>query len=47
MFLPNWSAKVEYLYYDLGSVTPAVAGGPDLPAVGGLLGFCDDRPLAP
>jgi outer membrane immunogenic protein len=20
MFLPNWSAKVEYLYYDLGSV---------------------------
>jgi outer membrane immunogenic protein len=21
MFLPNWSAKVEYLYYDLGSVS--------------------------
>ena len=21
MFLPNWSAKIEYLYYDLGSVT--------------------------
>jgi outer membrane immunogenic protein len=21
MFIPNWSAKVEYLYYDLGSVT--------------------------
>ena len=21
MFWPNWSAKVEYLYYDLGSVT--------------------------
>jgi outer membrane immunogenic protein len=21
MFLPNWSAKVEYLYYDLGRVT--------------------------
>ncbi|WGJ14025.1 outer membrane beta-barrel protein [Methylocapsa sp. D3K7] len=21
LFLPNWSAKVEYLYYDLGSVT--------------------------
>ena len=20
MFLPNWSAKVEYLYYDLGRV---------------------------
>jgi outer membrane immunogenic protein len=22
MFMPNWSAKVEYLYYDLGNVTP-------------------------
>jgi outer membrane immunogenic protein len=21
MFLPNWSAKLEYLYYDLGSLT--------------------------
>jgi outer membrane immunogenic protein len=21
MFLPNWSVKVEYLYYHLGSVT--------------------------
>ena len=21
MFLPNWSAKVEYLYYDIGTVT--------------------------
>jgi outer membrane immunogenic protein len=21
MFMPNWSAKVEYLYYDLGTVT--------------------------
>lgn len=21
MFLPNWSAKVEYLYYDLGRVS--------------------------
>jgi outer membrane immunogenic protein len=31
MFAPNWSAKVEYLYYDLGSVTyslaPLVNGG--------------------
>ncbi len=26
MFLPNWSAKLEYLYYDLGSVT--YAGSP-------------------
>ena len=25
MFIPNWSAKVDYLYYDLGSVS---AGGP-------------------
>jgi outer membrane immunogenic protein len=24
MFLPNWSAKVEYLYYDLGRVTGSV-----------------------
>jgi outer membrane immunogenic protein len=26
MFLPNWSAKVEYLYYDLGSVRLSLAG---------------------
>jgi len=25
MFLPNWSAKVEYLYYDLGNVTYAMS----------------------
>jgi outer membrane immunogenic protein len=25
LFLPSWSAKVEYLYYDLGSVTYAVS----------------------
>ncbi len=25
MFAPNWSAKVEYLYYDLGSVTYGVS----------------------
>ena len=24
MFLPNWSFKVEYLYYDLGRVTQAL-----------------------
>ncbi|MGD9656185.1 MAG: outer membrane protein [Methylocystis sp.] len=23
MFMPNWSAKVEYLYYDLGTVNYA------------------------
>jgi outer membrane immunogenic protein len=32
MFWPNWSAKVEYLYYDLGSValptTPVIGIGP-------------------
>jgi outer membrane immunogenic protein len=25
MFMPNWSAKVEYLYYDLGSVTATLS----------------------
>ncbi|WP_036285097.1 outer membrane protein [Methylocystis sp. ATCC 49242] len=25
MFVPNWSAKAEYLYYDLGNVTYSVA----------------------
>jgi outer membrane immunogenic protein len=25
MFLPNWSAKVEYLYYDLGNVAVALS----------------------
>lgn len=37
MFLPNWSAKVEYLYYDLGTVTstfPLNAVTPVPPAVG-------------
>ncbi|HEY8213196.1 MAG TPA: outer membrane beta-barrel protein [Methylocystis sp.] len=30
LFLPNWSAKIEYLYYDLGSVVSqfALAGPP-------------------
>jgi outer membrane immunogenic protein len=35
LFLPNWSAKVEYLYYDLGRVTvwsPIVEGAPGQPA---------------
>ena len=27
MFLPNWSAKLEYLYYDLGSVNASVPLG--------------------
>ena len=27
MFLPNWSAKVEYLYYDLGSTNASVPLG--------------------
>jgi outer membrane immunogenic protein len=37
MFLPNWSVKVEYLYYDLGSLTTAdavFAVAPVAPAVG-------------
>ena len=25
MFIPNWSAKLEYLYYDLGSATTSGA----------------------
>ncbi len=44
MFMPNWSAKVEYLYYDLGSVTynvsalsPAIVGG----ATAGQLAFAN------
>jgi outer membrane immunogenic protein len=41
MFLPNWSAKVEYLYYDLGSVnyqlSPLVnIGGPGSAAPGSI-----------
>lgn len=32
LFAPNWSAKVEYLYYDLGSVTSQFAlSGPPAP----------------
>ena len=30
MFLPNWSAKVEYLFYDLGDVTYPVGVSTDL-----------------
>ena len=26
MFSPNWTAKLEYLYYDLGSTTYATGG---------------------
>lgn len=38
MFMPNWSLKAEYLYYDLGNVSTnsvavayAVQGGPSIP----------------
>jgi outer membrane immunogenic protein len=35
MFMPNWSAKVEYLYYDLGSVRQnTVVTGTDVTGVG-------------
>jgi outer membrane immunogenic protein len=40
MFLPNWSAKVEYKYYDLGSVTtgvPLVSSA--FPGANALYGF--------
>lgn len=33
MFLPNWSAKIEYLYYDLGSLNYSVG-----PTIANLLG---------
>ncbi|MCI0734775.1 MAG: outer membrane beta-barrel protein [Beijerinckiaceae bacterium] len=41
LFLPNWSVKVEYLYYDLGSVTGALSpliniGGPGSAAPGSI-----------
>lgn len=41
MFWPNWSAKVEYLYYDLGSLTVGapVATVGVAPPVAGLAGF--------
>jgi len=39
MFMPGWSAKVEYLYYDLGSVDYALSplanfAGPTAPGAG-------------
>lgn len=40
MFWPNWSAKVEYLYYDLGSVSHTAAV---VPAVGAAAFFADTR----
>ncbi len=36
MFWPNWSAKVEYLYYDLGNVS--YSGGVIAPALVGVAG---------
>ncbi|MEK4034732.1 outer membrane beta-barrel protein [Methylocystis sp. IM3] len=41
MFMPNWSAKVEYLYYDLGTVTQnfaLVASDPVAPTGNALFG---------
>ncbi|MGA8169388.1 MAG: outer membrane beta-barrel protein [Methylocystis sp.] len=35
MFMPNWSAKIEYLYYDLGSVNSGIIlGGVNQTVVG-------------
>jgi|SRR5579875_2711177 outer membrane immunogenic protein len=45
MFLPNWSAKVEYLYYDLGTVTATAllnAVAPVAP-ITGVYGAVQDR----
>jgi outer membrane immunogenic protein len=38
MFAPNWSAKLEYLYYDLGSTT-FNAGALTLPEISGITGL--------
>ncbi|PPD41607.1 MAG: outer-membrane immunogenic protein precursor [Methylocystis sp.] len=41
MFMPNWSAKVEYLYYDLGTVTQnfayATVGAGNTPMLGNVV----------
>jgi outer membrane immunogenic protein len=39
MFFPNWSAKVEYLYYDLGTVTQNFSIASVDPALGGVAVF--------
>ncbi|WP_363347806.1 outer membrane beta-barrel protein [Methylocystis echinoides] len=39
LFWPNWSAKVEYLYYDLGTVTQNFAIATSDPATGGSAVF--------
>ncbi|HYA80247.1 MAG TPA: outer membrane beta-barrel protein, partial [Methylocystis sp.] len=40
MFLPNWSAKLEYLYYDLGTVTSNfVLTRPSTTFANGVAGF--------
>ncbi len=40
MFWPNWSAKVEYLYYDLGSITTTGLGvEPGVAGVGSLWSY--------
>jgi outer membrane immunogenic protein len=36
MFMPNWSAKVEYLYYDLGNVTYSAGVSPVIAQPGGV-----------
>lgn len=40
MFLPNWSARTEYLYYNLGTA----ATGPHVLPAGGGLGFLASTP---
>lgn len=37
MFLPNWSAKAEYLYYDLGNVTYSVTPLTSLSTISGTV----------
>jgi outer membrane immunogenic protein len=46
MFLPNWSAKLEYLYYDLGSVTYGSSPLANFSTVGGGTLFTLGAPVS-
>ena len=46
MFLPNWSVKVEYLYYDLGSVTYGLSPLANVSTFGGGTLFTLGAPVS-
>ncbi|MGH8513790.1 MAG: outer membrane protein, partial [Gammaproteobacteria bacterium] len=46
MFLPNWSFKVEYLYYDLGGVTYGLSPLQNFANVGGGTLFTNGAPVS-